>query len=142
MGVVMVGGAVEIVEDRTLMRMVLWLCFDGDGTHCARHPSASSRPFEFWWGVKHCSSRPLTGQAVKIWGRRPDRRCVSAVPALSGRTRGLAVKKVPETSPCWLCPLLHAPGSRLEIAAISKVTVARAHEGEINLRFSRLWSSS
>lgn len=105
----MVGGAVEVVEDRTLMRMVLWLCFDGDGTHCARHPSASSRPFEFWWGVKHCSFRPLTGQAIEIWGRRPDRKCASAVPALSGRARGFALKKVPETSPCWLCPLLHAP---------------------------------
>lgn len=36
-------------------------------------------PSKFWWGVKHCSSRPLTGQAMEIWGRPLDGEPVSAV---------------------------------------------------------------
>jgi hypothetical protein len=47
-----------------------------DGTHSV-----------FWRGVKHCSSHPLTGQAIKIWGCLPEGGSAMErrdLPALSG----------------------------------------------------------
>jgi hypothetical protein len=48
------GGGVEIIEDCALMKMRCGRVFNG--TH---RGSAL-----FWWGVKHCSCHPLTGQAM------------------------------------------------------------------------------
>jgi hypothetical protein len=44
------------IDEETVVISVGW-----DGTHSV-----------FWRGVKHCSSRPLTGQAIEIWGCLPE----------------------------------------------------------------------
>ena len=58
---------------------------DGRGMHHHRTAPHRIHPFKCcWWGVKHCSSRPLTGEAIEIWGRHPTGNVLAQHRALSG----------------------------------------------------------